>query len=278
VTPEERIAALEARVARQDAELELLRAKLFALQEAMIERTARRFPRISSPGWRIMPIVRGKSAHAPAAIIGFGGMSRAATLPVPEYRRTLDELPVDAFYVRDFWQFWYQKGLLGLTGNIEETAALIRTRICARYRVHGTIGTSAGGWGAVIVGVLTGAARILTLAPQTMLNRKVYDEFGGLDTRVEELAAARRFGNMAEFLRDSGFRGRIDVHFGADNARDRGFAERLQGIDCVRLCPHPSDSHNISGWLRETGQLSRIVGDWASELLAMGAKGGGDDG
>src|ERR1700741_4509909 len=69
---------------------------------------------------------------------------------------------------------WYNAGLPGIGGTIEEIAAWIgrEVRGLGARRIV-TMGYSMGGYAAILFGCLTGAERAIAITPQTLLDRRL---------------------------------------------------------------------------------------------------------
>jgi hypothetical protein len=73
------------------------------------------------------------------------------------------------FYV-DRQDSWYHKGLLGLTKGVQETANYLSRRTSERKYDNITfIGTSAGGYAAILFGSLCNVTNVVAFIPQTVL-------------------------------------------------------------------------------------------------------------
>jgi hypothetical protein len=71
------------------------------------------------------------------------------------------------FYI-DLNQCWYHEGIKDITSSIEETKGYLR-EVITPYKTVVFIGTSAGGYAAILFGSLLNVTSILAFIPQTML-------------------------------------------------------------------------------------------------------------
>ncbi len=73
------------------------------------------------------------------------------------------------FYV-DRQDSWYHKGLLGLTDSVQQTAEYLSQKIGERpYKTVTFMGTSAGGYAAILFGSLCNVTNVVAFIPQTVL-------------------------------------------------------------------------------------------------------------
>lgn len=72
-------------------------------------------------------------------------------------------------YVRDVWKNWYVKGINQEYDSVDKVADLLRN-LTAKYDVH-TVGTSSGGYAAILFGYLLNASMIYDFSGQFVLNQ-----------------------------------------------------------------------------------------------------------
>jgi hypothetical protein len=71
-------------------------------------------------------------------------------------------------YYLDKHQYWYHRGMVGISTNIPETVRYLKNKIKGYKKVI-FIGMSAGGYAAILFGSLLNVQAVLTFLPQTML-------------------------------------------------------------------------------------------------------------
>ena len=105
-------------------------------------------------------------------IISFGGSAKAFGGILPfEFLNFLDNKFSDYdkhFYI-DIHQKWYNKGIDGISNDIESTIAYLRQEI-EKYKKVVFLGTSAGGYAAILFGSLLNIQIIIAFAPQSIIN------------------------------------------------------------------------------------------------------------
>lgn len=198
-------------------------------------------------------------------VIAFGGMKNSiAGLPPFEFLSMLGDGAATVF-VRDLDQVWYHCGVRGLSSNISETAAALRRLIAdiGAPRVV-TLGTSAGGFGAILFGALIEADSVIAFSPQTFLThrlRLVHRE-RRWHRQLRDLHRLTRPADRVLDLRSVLRRGQtpIAVHVGSQERLDGTHARHIASLPCVDLQWHPA-GHNVAKHLRDSGQLERVVRD-----------------
>ena len=115
---------------------------------------------------------QGNSGNKDIAVITFGGCAAkfGGILPFEFVGIISKNYPeIDTFFYVDQNMVWYNKGLKGLTSNVEETAERIKSKV-SDYRKVVCIGNSAGGYGSLLFSSLIEADVCLSFNPQTDLN------------------------------------------------------------------------------------------------------------
>jgi pimeloyl-ACP methyl ester carboxylesterase len=200
-------------------------------------------------------------------LLAFGGMQGRIGMPPFEFLRLTGEMPVKRLFVRDVRQAWYHRGTPEYGGTIADVAhglrELLDTHDVQRFV---TAGSSAGGYAALLFGTLLGADAVLCFSPQTTLELAAMHEIGdhrwddrlvplveagALDLRWADLASALPHARRADT--------RYQVYFDDSLEVDRRHAERLVGLEGLRLYRFGSGSHHLVRALRDAGALERIL-------------------
>lgn len=214
-----------------------------------------------------LPYTADMSSGSRTLLIAFGGLQGELGMPVFEFFKSTRELPVKRLFVRDLRQAWYHLGLSGEERTLADVAATLRELI-ARERVDRlvTVGNSAGGYAAIAFGAMLGADVALAFSPQTVLDLCVWSQWedrrwekelrplvdaGALDASWADLRSA------LPAARHAGTR--YEVYFDETDRLDRLHAERLAGLDGVRLYRFGRGGHMVSLALRRCGALDRLL-------------------
>lgn len=243
----------------QARQTELLRTKLFTLHAALIAGGVVPIAEPRSPWAEVAPLERVFAGHDRLVIV-FGGMAGRPMMPPAEFARSLSGRGADLLFVKDFWQAWYQRGLLGISRGVKDSVeALRRSAAEGRYREVHMVGMSAGGFAALLFGALLPAKHIVAFSPQTLISAATIEEFAATDTRAEEIPQNGQFTDLARILPTIPFSGTMDVYFAAHHRTDAPAAQRLTGTPGVRLHPLPTDMHNVVRFLRDQGRFDETL-------------------
>jgi hypothetical protein len=198
--------------------------------------------------------------------LAFAGLNLGMGMPPFEFLRSLSARDIPGWFIKDFYQSWYQKGLLGLTHSPTETADYLRNLIGdANGRRLVTLGASSGGYAAILYGCWLGAEKVLAFSPQSLINRRIVSQYAAIDTPETLRFLDRSAGilNLRQFLMEQERAPRITVYYGSDHEQDTKEALQLEGLDSVTLIPVPGvEGHSITGELRKRGQLDAILDDF----------------
>lgn len=116
-------------------------------------------------------------------MVSFGGCALSfGGIPRFEFMNTLDiHFPdFDRYFLIDKDGKWYHNGIEGISKNIDETLQYLR-RISENYDSVFFMGTSAGGYAAILFGSLLNVKTVLVFIPQTLV------KFQGMDVRYSNL-------------------------------------------------------------------------------------------
>lgn len=199
-------------------------------------------------------------------LVAFGGLNQRPGLPVFEFLRVTDEIPVNRIYLRDEHLSWYHAGVAGMSTSIEGTLDPLRALIAE----HGSercvmVGNSAGGYAAILFGVLCSADEVVSFVPQTFLDRR--HRIRNRDRRfgpwIRRLRAAPYWTPRYADLANLPFSGTaVRIHYAGGYRRDRAHARHLERQPGVELVPHDQPrrtAHGIVRRLRSEGTLLRLL-------------------
>ena len=174
------------------------------------------------------------------AVVVFTGLAGRMTMSLPLFDRYLAELDLTAIYLRDRRRLGYFGGVESLGRDYDET--LMRLKELAfdlgAHRAH-TIGSSAGGIGAVVYGMDLRARSVLGFSAPTSLGDSVLE----FDRRavnfaqrlLRQVPADRR--DLRARIQAAKSATRIDLYYGHAFAEDRQHAKALEGARGVSLHP-----------------------------------------
>lgn len=252
-----RLDALERRLANLTNQVELERVKNFALMAAIVQYSDLKIVAAKSKFAPIAPIERLDGQNG-ATIMAFSGLTLELSMPVAEFYRMSAEHGQTVYFIKDHLQAWYQRGLLGLSHDVPSTVEALARITAGDSPDLRTFGTSAGGFAAILFGVLLKARKVVAFSPQTIIDPSTVEAFKSQDTRAADALSGAGYLDLLPIVaqnRDT----EIHIYYGSGHIGDMKSATRLQGLPNVTLHPHPHDSHNIGGWMKQHGLLENAL-------------------
>ncbi len=213
------------------------------------------------------PLCSDVKVDSSTLLLAFGGMKGKLDIPPFEFFGLTGEMPINRLFVRDLKQAWYHRGVRRHGSTIPEVAKHL-DRIIARQQIERlvVVGTSAGGYAALIFGSLLGADRVLCWGPQTSLDLEELDQMGDhrWDERIAGLTSSNALDEDWIDLRRALPGARIaqtqyELFFDDAYLLDRLHAERLSGVEGVRLRPVAGGEHEVARQMRKTGELEQVL-------------------
>ena len=246
---------------RQNYQISLLRNKFFALQEALLTSgIINPYGEIDERVRYIVPVEKRILENSDTLVVIFSGMATQLSMPPAEFMRTFLSKNISVIFIKDFWQCWYQKGLLGISNNIQDTVTYLRQELSEiSYKKLVFIGTSAGGYASLLFGNLLNADNVLCFSPQTNIQRKVFNRFKSQDSRLKDIDFNCPYLDLNQTFKLHDYSGKINIYFGEHNLVDKEHASNLIDFEYVNLIPLATDSHNTAEYLKEQGKLDKIL-------------------
>jgi pimeloyl-ACP methyl ester carboxylesterase len=202
-------------------------------------------------------------------LLTFGGMKSTVGIVAFEFVALTGSIPVKKMFVRDPRQSWYHRGMPSHGTTLESVGEVLQ-RILAEHEVERLVcvGSSAGGYAALLFGALLRADEVLAFGPQTTLDRQTLAAMddhrwdylleplyakGALEERWIDLRSA-----LPEVLAAPT---RCRVYYDETVPGDRQHAEHLAGIERVRMYKFGRGGHSLTRALRDCGALERLLRD-----------------
>jgi predicted esterase YcpF (UPF0227 family) len=200
-------------------------------------------------------------ARSRHAVIAFGGISLGLGMPEFEFFKTLTSLGIDALFIRDPGQGWYQRQIPGLGDSATEISENISAHVKILFpnQTIITIGNSMGGYAALMFGCLCGFEKILTFCPQTFISPDLRTKHG--DHRWQDQIDSieiQEFADVAELLNHSKSL-ETHIYVGKDQPLDLIHAQRVAGVKNVAVHLIEGCGHNVSQFLLDSGRLNTII-------------------
>jgi hypothetical protein len=159
--------------------------------------------------------------------------------------------------LKDYYRFFYQAGLNPEITDVD--GIITRLRKCRedlpRVRQTFCSGPSSGGYAAILFGHYLEVDVVYSFAPVTLINLGDLKRFGGCGD-ISRITEERR--DLARLLAKHNGRTRYKIFYCHGHVRDRKYAERLQDLPGVELCPQPGTSHNVIQVIYESGRLGEL--------------------
>ncbi|MES2886897.1 MAG: cupin-like domain-containing protein [Pseudomonadota bacterium] len=181
--------------------------------------------------------------------------------------------PLNRLLLRDPHNLWYQRGVAGLGGNVDQVTDSLRrlVRCIAPSRVI-TLGQSMGAYAALMWGALLPADQVLAFGPLSSLELGVSQQAS--DTRwlsvMEKLRDAPQPAARLDLPRlwtETGATPDVCIHYGLaddptqpdDRNADVFHAQRLASLPRCRTVAHPGSPHTVVQHLKKTGVLDSLL-------------------
>jgi hypothetical protein len=166
--------------------------------------------------------------------------------------------------LKDYYRFFYQAGL---NPEIRDNDAIVaRLRRCREELPHVRqtfcCGPSSGGYAAILFGHYLQVDMVFAFAPVTLINLDDLKRFGGCKD-ISRITEEHR--DLARLLSNYNGRTRYKIFYCDGHVRDRRYAERLQDLPGVELCPQPGTTHNVIQAIHESGRLRETFGTVLSD-------------
>jgi len=169
-------------------------------------------------------------------------------------------------YVRDLFNVWYHKGLLGHTTNINETTDFLNDMIRNRgFKRVAFVGISAGGFAAILFGKMVGVSVVHAFSPRTFIDIGRWLRYADF-RRLKELrrlyasGIADKILDLKPVLLQTNGVTKYFIHYCSSMRLDRIHASRLKQSMGVKLYAYRCHDHNVAAYLLNTHRtLSRIL-------------------
>jgi hypothetical protein len=193
-------------------------------------------------------------------IMSFSGLPAGVPMVPFEFVRMLSTVDVKTVFLRDHAQAWFHRGVRGVGDNIDAVAEHVR-RVASQAEEVVMIGTSAGGYAALLFGAMTGC-EAHAFVPQTFIDPELRAEHR--DQRWAEPLAAlgddldRRYADLLPTV--AAGTAPAHLYYGQGHAGlDRVHAERLAPVPHVTLHAFESTRHALVQELRDSGWLGDFL-------------------
>ena len=193
-----------------------------------------------------------------SAVIIFSGFG-AGLMPrrtLFNYMSMMGKYNYNKIFMRDPRQVWYHWGIEGITRNVEGTAEYLTEEIAKRGITKiATLGTSGGGYAALMFGWLLSADVVHAFSPQTVLE----DDHPRFKVLREDAEVCPQYFDVQPLLADPNGKTEFHIYYCVTAPRDKLQAERLQGLPNTHLHRYEEGGHALAAVLTRDGTLDKII-------------------
>ena len=197
-------------------------------------------------------------------VIAFGGLGRRMGMPVFEFLGQIRDVSASVVLCRDKRRAWYHRGIRDVGDGIDDlTRVLAGLRERSEARRVVTVGTSAGGYAALLFGCLLEADVAVAFAPQTFINPEARREHGEkrwgkhIQSLTTRGAMDDRYADLGPVLARGNAKTRYEIHHSSD--RDAVHVRHLAASVAVDDHDHGRHHHNTARLMRDRGVLAPVL-------------------
>ena len=180
-----------------------------------------------------------------------------------------DNKSYDKLFLRDVKRNYYMDGLGKTTNDFYETIDFIKKIISKKnYENIFSLGSSSGGFAAILFGNILKFNKVLVFNPQTVLSKEKENEikdFYFANRASKELRekniSDKYFQSCLNLKKLIPFTTQVEIHYSGLSKIDKNHATNIEHDNCV-LIEYQSSSHLLAYQLRKSGKLKSIILDF----------------
>jgi pimeloyl-ACP methyl ester carboxylesterase len=205
-------------------------------------------------------------------IIAFSGFGqRFSTVSSFEFFQATATMEFSRILCRDPRRLWYHAGIDSQHDSLASTAGLLTEYIEAlEPETILTMGSSMGGYAALVFGCLLKVNHVHAFGPQTCLEPDyVLHERAPRAPELVKTGIYKRFWrsphadpdfyDIADVIRARPGETRYCIHYCKDHVPDQMSAEKLQGVNGVNIYPYDCMGHNIGRRMVKDRRLRSVI-------------------
>lgn len=211
------------------------------------------------------PILIERGEISDTLVIAFTGGAHWINIPLFEFFETTQLLKYNRILLKDKYRMFYHYGVDWRRRDWPRLLKFLDAQI-KRFRAKRLfcIGSSSGGYAALIAGHYLKADYIHAFGPQTILR---LDEEGIREALLPKhrrrLAASQRTFrevlDLVPVLRNSNGKTQVFIHYCSGHPQDRAFAERIAELPRVTTFGYPCDVHEVAISLAKQRFLGELL-------------------
>jgi len=208
-------------------------------------------------------VERGELSHT--LIIAFTGGLNWINFPLFEFFETTQTLRYSRILLTDRYRMFYHYGIDWRRRDWPKLLKFLAEQIRQlEPRRILCIGSSSGGYAALVAGHYLKADYVHAFGPQTIIRIDPQGIREAMKTRHRrKLAKSKRTFrealDLVPLLRQPNDRTKFFVHYCLGHDQDRGFAERVAGLPTVTTLGYPGKSHGIASVLAKQKFLGTLL-------------------
>ncbi len=206
-------------------------------------------------------------------LIAFGGFAHKIGFSMFEFNKITSGMKnINKIYIRDKNRLYYHRGLPNVGNNIDSIA----NHLC-QYTTHPSthrvvvFGNSAGGYAALLFGHILQVDEVHAFSPKTLIDPIKRLRLNNLPrkhrTRIILSSLPLFFHGQAEYFDlkrffETSLENKVDFHlyFPSGHKIDTFQTSRMKNLPNVYCHPYKYHKHNLIKVLKQTGELSEIIG------------------
>ena len=151
----------------------------------------------------------------------------------------------DILFIRDISDAWYNKGLKYLTNDIDTTVIFLK-KLTKDYTDILTLGSSSGGYAALLFGSLLNVKKILAFSPQSIIPRGY-----PFNDKINLKGVDNKYFDLTYWINK---KSDIQIFYSEEYKYDMEAAIRLKSFKNIQLKPFKfGNNHNILPFLIKNG-------------------------
>ena len=206
------------------------------------------------------------SSASDCLLIAFGGLAGGLHIPPFEFFNATRDFACKKLFVRDLQQCWYHRGTTPFQNNISSLRDELETLILESTATRiVAVGTSSGGYAALLFGLLLGMDEAHALSPKTYINPLVRVLTRDRVSKKQALkllftpGAEKKYFDLAKVLQSEKVATQLHLHYAKGFPPALKHSERLGHDPRVTLNAYDFDRHLLGKYLRDQGLLSPLL-------------------
>ena len=211
------------------------------------------------------PVLVERGEVSDVLIIAFTGGLNWINFPLFEFFETTQTLRYSRILLKDQYRMFYHYGIDWRRRDWPKLLKYLAEQIqqLAPRRIF-CIGSSSGGYAALVAGHYLKADYVHAFGPQTIIRIDPQGIQEAMKTRHRRKLAKsnrtfREALDLVPLLSSSNGKTQFFVHFCLGHAQDRGFAERVVGLPRVTTFGYPGDKHGVATVLAKRRFLGTLL-------------------